>query len=207
MDLQHLVGNKGHVVSYGRGVDDESVLKLLGNLEGKRVLELGVPRGYVNAIAIALGGARTIVVDPAASSIDTVRMIAAREGATVECHQVDLADLGDITSAYLDLVLCVDQLWRQMDLNRVLRQVHRVLKPNGSLIVALAHPVGDMFDEGSNVAVRRYGADGSRGVADLFMALRRNNFSVDVVHELESRHNSQRPAPDALVLRAQKLGL
>ena len=207
MDVQHLLGNKGHVISYGRGVDDESTLKLCGNLEGKRVLELGVPRGYVNAVAVALSGARTIVVDPAAPSIDTVRMIATREGATVECHQADLADLGNISSGYLDLVLCVDQLWRPMDLNRVLRQVHRVLKPNGTFVVAVGHPVGDMFEQGSNQAVRRYGSEGSRGLADLFMALRRNNFNVDVVHELDSRNNSGGPAPDTLVLRAQKLGL
>ena len=53
------------VVSYGPDIADERTFKLLGNVEGKRVLELGCGGGQ-NAVALAKQGARVITVDPVA---------------------------------------------------------------------------------------------------------------------------------------------
>ena len=63
----------------------------------------------------------------------------------VECHQGDLADLGFATSGSVDLVVASHSLAGVDDLPRLLRQVHRVLKPGTPFVVAMPHPVAAMF--------------------------------------------------------------
>ena len=50
------------VVAYGPDIPDESSLRLLGPLDGRRVLLLGCARGHTS-VALASQGAHVIVVD------------------------------------------------------------------------------------------------------------------------------------------------
>jgi hypothetical protein len=62
--------------------------------------------------------------------------------------------------------------------------------------------------EGGEVLLRRpYGADGTRTLGELFMALQRANFRVDVLHELFPAGSPDAMVPSTLVLRARKLGV
>jgi SAM-dependent methyltransferase len=188
-------------VSYGPHVADDSELRLCGDLTGKRAVELGLHLAP-NALALAKAGAKVIVVDPSDAAIAAVRRSAEAEDVRLECHASDLADLGFITSASVDLVLLVHRLTEIDDLARLLRQVHRVLKPEAPLVIATEHP--------ASVLVRpepaRYG-DGHRPIGELFMALQRANFRVDVIHELDAVDQAAPLAPAVLVLRARKLGV
>ncbi len=192
---------------YGAGVADDSALRLTGDLTGKRVIELGVAptpsRLPPNSIVLALAGAKTIALDPDAERIAEVRRRAAEAEVRVECHEGELADLGFATSASVDLVLASRTFDQVDDLPRVLRQVHRVLRPDASFVVALTHPVAAMFD-GPGQPVHRYGST-VRSFGQLFMNLERANFRVDVVHELMPDDAAM--VPTVLVLRARKQGV
>ena len=61
-------------------------------------------------------------------------------GVTVECHHGELADLGFAPSGTIDLVVSNHTLDGETDLDRTLRQVHRVLKPGAPFVLAMAHP-------------------------------------------------------------------
>lgn len=192
---------------YGAGVADDSDLRLIGDLTGKRAIELGVAptpsRLPPNSVMLALAGAKTIALDPSADRIAEVRRRATEAEVRVECHEGELADLGFATSGSVDLVVASRTFDQVDDLPRVLRQVHRVLRPDAAFVVALTHPVAAMFD-GPGQPVHRYGST-VRSFSELFMSLERANFRVDVVHELMPDASAMVPA--VLVLRARKQGV
>jgi SAM-dependent methyltransferase len=191
-------------ISFGANVADDGELRLCGDISGKRVIELGVS-SPPNAVAMARLGAKAIAVDPDPRAIDGLRLAADRAEVRVECHQGDLADLGFATSASVDLVLAAHSLGGVDDLPRVLRQVHRVLKPGSAFVVAATHPVAVMFDQ-TRTANHVY-AHGVQSFAELYMAFERANFHFEVVLELNDDRVHDPLCPSVLVLRARKLGV
>jgi ubiquinone/menaquinone biosynthesis C-methylase UbiE len=189
---------------YGDNVADDSELRLVGDIAGKRVLELGVA-STSNSIAMAAAGAKAIALDPSSEKIARVRAAAEAAEVKVECHQGELADLGLHTSGSIDLVIAAHSLANVDDLPRLLRQVHRVLKPGGPFVVAMHHPVAAMFDGADPTARRRYGA-ASVTFSELYMAFERTNFHFDAMYELNTRHVRDAVSPSVLVLRARKQG-
>jgi SAM-dependent methyltransferase len=193
-------------LSYGPAVSDERTLRLAGDLTGKRAVELGIS-GAQNAVALAEAGAKSIAVDPDQHRIDTARCEAERAGVRVEFHRADLADLGFATSASVDVVVSTGTLVDVDDLPRVLRQVHRILRPEAPMLIAVPHPAMTMLDPATLTVHQRYGTSPGRSVADLFTALLRANFRVDSIHELFATDAEHPLVPSVLVLRARKLGV
>jgi SAM-dependent methyltransferase len=185
-------------ITYGPpAIPDELELRLCGDVsDGKRAVELGVSEWF-NSIEFARAGAKAIAVDPDADVIAEVRRRADEAEVTVQCVQGDLADLGDITSATVEVVVAAERLGDVDDLGRVLRQVHRILKPSMPLVISLPHPFADVADG------RPYGS-ASRSIGDWFTQLSRANFRVDRVEELGVGPTSA--IPTVLVLRARKEG-
>jgi SAM-dependent methyltransferase len=182
-------------VTYGAGVPDDDELHLLGDVAGgRRVVELGIAG---NAIALAEAGAKAIALDPDADRIAELRGDAASASVSVECHQGELADLGFAPSGTIDVVLACHTLDAEPDLDRTLRQVHRVLKPGAPFVLAMGHPFATV------AAGRPYG-DGQRTVGDLLTALDRANFRIEAFHELGVDDST--PVPTTLVVKARKQG-
>jgi ubiquinone/menaquinone biosynthesis C-methylase UbiE len=198
-------------VWFGAGVGDDNEYRLCGDVNGRRVIELGVaptPAGTEpNAVVLARNRAKSIAVDPSAERIDGLRRAAELAEVRVECHHGELPDLGFATSGSVDLVVASHTVDAVDDVPRLLRQVHRVLKPDAAFVVASMHPVAAMFDPGSSTASRRYGTDPSRSLSELFMAFERTNFHIDVMHELTPVTDRSAVAPSVLLLRARKVGV
>lgn len=195
----------GRTVSFGSTVHGDDELRVCGDVRGKRVLELGAFGTVPNSVTMATAGARSIAVDPDPDAIGRTRQAAANAGVTVECHVADLADLGFLMNAVVDLVVCVHQIDIDTDIARLFRQVHRVLRPEAGFVFAVPHPMSAIFDGNDPVAKRRYGST-TPTIGELAMALQRANFSIDVMHELVSAHQPHAVAPSVLVVRAHKLG-
>ena len=117
-----------------------------------------------------------------------VRRRADQLGVRVECHQSELPDLGFAPSASVELVVAAHTIDDVDDIARLLRQVHRVLRPDATFVVALTHPVAAMFDAGAPAPVRKYGSMPSRSLSELFMAFERTNFHIEMMHELSLIH-------------------
>ena len=194
-------------ISYGPGLPDDGELRLCGDVAGKRVLELGGRGGA--ALAFASRGAKAIVVEPDNDVLTDVRrgateLSAAGEEIRVECHHGEPADLGFATSTSIDLVFSAGILSEIDDLPRLLRQVNRVLKADAAFVFSMRHPFGAIV-QGTTV-IGRYG-DRSRTISELFMALNRANFRVDVLAEPEPTNTPSAVVPPSLIVRARKLGL
>lgn len=192
----HTVGMAANI-TYGSGIADDSELRLCGDLSGaKRAVELGVSEWF-NSIAFAEAGGRAIAVDPDADVVAELRRRADEAEVTVQCLQADLADLGDIASTSCEVVVAAQTILDVDDLGRLLRQVHRVLKPSMPFVIAMPHPFAGVSE------TRPYGTS-SRTIGAWFTALERSNFRVDQVKELGV--SPTRPIPTTLVLRARKEG-
>jgi len=222
-----LTAPEGHqlptdVVSYGADVAREDTLRLLGPLEGRRVLDLGCGGGH-NAIALARSGAKVIGVDADAEQIAAARAAAEREGLRLELHHAPLAELAFVRADTVDACVSAFGLAQVDDLDRVFRQVDRVLKPEHSFVLSLPHPAFAVVDgDDPELRVRRsywertpQDGDLPRTIAEIFTSLGRANFRVDALIEPEPLATSPRsfswsPAmavlPATLILRARKQG-
>jgi SAM-dependent methyltransferase len=193
-------------ITYGPDVPDESELRLCGDVEAKRVVELGLGPG-ANAVAFAGRGAKAMAVDPSGDKVAAARREAEAAGVRVEFHQGELGDLGFATSASVDLAFSSGALAAVDDLSRVFRQVHRVLKPGAAFVFSTPHPIAAMLEGGEVVLRKPYWATGTRTASDVFMALSRANFQVDVIIEPAPTGHPNALVPAALVIRARKLGV
>ncbi len=193
-------GHTGHVVAdinYGPGTPGDTELRLCGEVgDGRRAVELGISPWF-NSIAFARAGAKSIAVDTDAARIAETRRLAAAAEVQVQCLETDLADLGDVASASCEVVLAAHTIDGVDDLGRLLRQVHRILKPSTALVMSMPHPYADISPE------RPYGT-GARTIGEWFTALTRSNFRVDQLLELGA--TAQTPTPTTLILRARKEG-
>jgi SAM-dependent methyltransferase len=218
------------VVSYGPDVAREDALKLLGNVEGKRLLDLGCGTGH-NAIALAKQGAKVIGVDESSDQIADARAACEREGVRVELHHAPLAELAFLRADTIDGAVSAYGLTPVEDIDRVFRQVHRVLRPEMALVVSLPHPAFAVVDandperrvqrsywDTAPVAGPQPGEpdDLPRTISQLFTSLSRANFRVDTVLEPEPPARGPRSAgwceamaflPATLIVRARKLGI
>ncbi|MGH7692515.1 MAG: class I SAM-dependent methyltransferase [Candidatus Dormibacteria bacterium] len=217
------------VAHYGPDIGTEADLHLLGDVRGKRVLELGCG-GAQCSIAFAKQGATAIGIDFSSAQITYARRLAEREKAKVEFHQGDVADLAFLRADTIDLVFSAHTFGFVEDLRRVFRQTHRVLRVGAPLVFSLPHPAYAMIDD-STLGVRRswfdhspidYERDGSafteyrHSIPELYGDLLRSGYRVDAIVEPEplpsgprSPHwrDAFRLVPHTLIIRARKEGV
>jgi len=214
------------VVVYGPDVADESSLRLLGPVESKRILVLGVGQGHT-AVALALQGAHVIGVDGHLDRLDAARTLADAHEVRLELHHGDLAELAFVRADTVDAALSVHELGRTDDIDRVLRQVNRVLRTGAAMVCSLPHPAHLMLDDaqpGPPRVVRAYADRSTRAIRDarvhprtiseVVSSFGRANFRVDALIEPSVQHDEPSPfwtetmtlVPTTLIVRGRKDG-
>ena len=184
------------------------------------------------SIAFVKQGATAIGVDHSAEQLAFARRLCEREEVRVELRQGDLADLAFVSADSIDLVFSAYAFGYVEDLNRVFRQVHRVLKVGAPLVFSLPHPAYDMIDDDSDeplLARRSYFdktpidysvggiafTDYHHTLAEIYMGLVRASYRVDVIMEPPPRPSGPRSpdwreaftvVPRTLIIRARKEG-
>ncbi len=96
---------------------------------GKDVLDLGCAGGFMAEAMTALG-ARVTGIDPAADAVEAARRHARNSGSGIT-YDVGVGEALHYDNASFDAVVCVDVLEHVADLNKVLAEVTRVLRPGG----------------------------------------------------------------------------
>jgi SAM-dependent methyltransferase len=219
-------------IHFGTDLPTETDLRLCGTLKGRRVLEVGCGAGE-NAVAMARQGAHVIAIDASSAQLALGRKLAAEAEVKVEWHEGDAADLAFLRADSIDVALAVGVVHEIEDLDRVFRQVHRVLRAGAPFVFSHDHPmrlaiardddapgslplgaleVERSYFDGRPVVATRDGEKVQlwpRTIADVFSALHRAGYRVDVLLEPPTvRSGDAGPAiPTTVLWRARKEGV
>jgi SAM-dependent methyltransferase len=219
-------------IHYGPDLPTDDEFRLIGDVEGRRVLDLGCGVGHAS-VALARRGAKVIGVDPSAERLARAREAADAAEVKIELHQSDLAELAYVRADSVDLVFSAYALATVPDLDRVFRQVHRVLRPDQYLVFSLPHPAFALVDPNGNdpLRIRRSywdhtprpfetdegaGVDHPRTIQEVFTGLGRANFRVDTLLEPAPAADGKRSPywtevvqwiPTTLLVRGRKEGI
>lgn len=206
----------------------ERVSALVGDLTGRRALVLGAAAEVV--VWAAGAGASVIAVDPDPAHVDAARGALDHEEVRADVRVGDLADLAFLRADSVDVALSVRGLSGLGDLDRLFRQVQRVLRPGAPFAFALPHPASlvvvtehepsgalplsapaigrSYFDEtpvgGANDAETVH----PHTLGSVFVELIRAGWRVDALVEPEPPRTARgRPlVPELVVWRARKEG-
>ncbi len=117
-----------------------ATISLLGDVQGKRVLEVGCGTGPLTQWLVD-HGAKVVACDVSAAMLEIAR---SRVGENAELHHHDLAEpLTFLEDASVDLVAASLVFHYLRDWAPPLRELHRVLRPTGSLVMSIHHPAWD----------------------------------------------------------------
>jgi len=103
--------------------------EVVGTWHGKTVLDLGCGGGFMSE-ALAKRGATVVGVDPTEAAIDAARAHAGENGLAID-YRVGSGEAIPVADHSFDCVVCVDVLEHVADVDRVLDEIARALKPGG----------------------------------------------------------------------------
>ncbi len=117
-----------------------ATITLLGDVRGKRVLEVGCGSGPITEWLVD-HGAQVVAYDVSAAMLE---IAGSRVGDRAELHRHDLAEpLTFLEDASVDLVVASLVFHYLRDWVAPLREIHRVLRPTGSVVMSIHHPAWD----------------------------------------------------------------
>jgi SAM-dependent methyltransferase len=115
-------------------------------LDGLDVLCLASGGGQQGPI-LAAAGARVTVLDNSPGQLAQDRLVADREGLSLECVRGDMGDLSVFRDASFDLVVHPCSNAFVPDVGPVWREAFRVLRAGGSLLAGFTNPVAYLFED------------------------------------------------------------
>ena len=194
---------------YGALAPGESKLRLLGDVKGKEVLELGCGGGQ-NTIALSKLGAFAEGIDISPEQINFARELARTEKVAARFHVGSIDHLGIFSDESKDLVVSSFALSYVERLDNVFSEVYRILEKGGAFLFADAHPLASRgrsvrvgakslwaldqyfkrgamvwtwprFENGTTASFRSY----HRTIQDYYDALTKAGFTVERIVEPE----------------------
>lgn len=139
------------------------MLRLMGDVSGKRILDLGCGEGGYSR-ELTRRGAQVVGIDCATYSIDFAKKQSLEEGLDIQYYTKNSSDLNGIESCDFDIVLCSMMLMDCEDLDGTIKEISRVLKPKGKLYASVLHPCFT----GKNIGREGKGIDRKVIVEDYF---------------------------------------
>jgi ubiquinone/menaquinone biosynthesis C-methylase UbiE len=129
-------------------LDRPAVLSLCGDVAGLDVLDVGCGPGLYAAELLDRGARSLTAFD---ASVEMVRLATGRLGprATVTRHDAD-RPLTWLHDASIDLVVCALMIHYVEDRPALYRELHRVLRSDGALVLSTQHPTADWLRRGGS---------------------------------------------------------
>jgi 2-polyprenyl-3-methyl-5-hydroxy-6-metoxy-1,4-benzoquinol methylase len=126
-----------------RHLANPALLRLLGDVDGKRVLDAGCGNGYFSRM-LAARGAQVVGVEPTASMCGFAKEKEAELRQGIAYVQADLTDLPDLGAPF-DAVVCSMVLMAIPDWTPAMRACVEALRPGGRFVFSLVHPAFELL--------------------------------------------------------------
>jgi 2-polyprenyl-3-methyl-5-hydroxy-6-metoxy-1,4-benzoquinol methylase len=110
---------------------------LVGDVTGLAVADIGCGTGR-HALRLAAAGARVTALDFSEAMLQRARTKPGAEAITFVCH--DLAEPFPLASGAFDRVFCCLVLDHIAELGSLFRELHRLCRPTGQVIISVMHP-------------------------------------------------------------------
>jgi 2-polyprenyl-3-methyl-5-hydroxy-6-metoxy-1,4-benzoquinol methylase len=120
-------------------MNNPATFRLIGNVNGQRVLDLACGEGY-NTRILARKGAKVTGVDFSRKLIELARIEETREKLGIDYRTSDVADLSEFPSSHFDVVTCFMALMDIKNYCATMSEVSRVLKNMGRFVFSIPHP-------------------------------------------------------------------
>lgn len=115
------------------------MLRMLGDVRNKAVLDLGCGEGGY-ARELSRRGARVTAVDGSARLIEAARQRARAEAVDLACVVANANALAGLEPEAFDIVAAAMSLMDVEDYDGAIREVHRVVRRGGELLMSITHP-------------------------------------------------------------------
>jgi ubiquinone/menaquinone biosynthesis C-methylase UbiE len=127
---------------YHKHIINPSVMALLGDIEGKTILDLACGEGHVaRALAEATGKNVTVLgVDASESMIRIAREKSQEYRDCLAFRQVDACDLAGIEDDSFDVAICNMALMDIRNYRQAISEVSRTLRAKGVFVFSILHP-------------------------------------------------------------------
>jgi SAM-dependent methyltransferase len=135
------------VAPYNALYDRPATLRLLGAVDGRRVLDAACGPGFYLAELVERG-AEVLGCDASPRMVELAR---SRVGdrADLRVHSLD-EPFGWISDASVDLVLCALAYHYLNDRPGFLQEARRILRPGGAVVISTHHPTSDWYRLGGS---------------------------------------------------------
>ncbi len=127
-------------VHYGPMAPGEKELRLLGDVEGRHILEIGCGGGQ-NAIVLAKWGAKSVGLDLSEEQVKYAARLARRQRVAVPFHVGNMQDMNMFTEESFDIVLSSCAIGYSDNLGQVFHEVFRILRRDGLFVFCVMHPI------------------------------------------------------------------
>ncbi len=135
---------------YNALYDRPAVLELCGDVRDRRVFDAGCGPGLYAEELIARGAREVVGVDASTTMVVLAReRIGSDKRATFRVHDLQVP-FSWIEAASFDLAIMALVIHHLDDRSLVLRELHRILRPDGALIVSTHHPTRDWLRQGGS---------------------------------------------------------
>jgi ubiquinone/menaquinone biosynthesis C-methylase UbiE len=143
---------------YREEMNNPAFFKLVGNVKGKKTLDLACGEGS-NTRILARKGAKVVGVDFSKRLIEFAKQLEKKEKLSIEYSVSDAADLKKFPSSHFDIVTCSMALMDIENYQDAIREAARVLKRNGKFVFSIVHPCfewGDVTSSGQLIGEWKY---------------------------------------------------
>lgn len=126
---------KNPIICYEQETRAQTVLDLLAVKPGERILDVGCGNARDMSRILESGG-QVVGVDISEGMVEAARQeleCVGKSGMTLQVGDVTCLDFPD---AYFDKVLCSEVIEHIPDASQALREIYRVLRPGGSLVLS-----------------------------------------------------------------------
>ena len=120
-------------------VIDPTIFRILGRVERKRILDAGCGNGYLCRL-LSKKGAQMVGVDVSARSIGIAEDFEREEAMSIEYHVGSICNLTMFDNKAFDAVVSNLVLQDLQDIDRAMKELHRVLRLEGRLVFSIMHP-------------------------------------------------------------------
>lgn len=180
-------------VHYGPYSPNEDKLRLLGNVKGKKILEIGCGGGK-DSITLAKQGAICTGLDISKNQIKYAKTLAKKNKVNVKFIKQDIQTLKGLKSNNYDIVFSAWALHYIPNLTKCFKEVRRVLKKRGIFVFSFGRPFYETLSPKTLKIVKNYnkGSGGpkpkfvinyKRKISEIYDSIQKAGFILEKIIE------------------------